>query len=199
MNTYIETPRDRIFRAYWQDGSIDLFAGIGLALIGIGWLADLIAISAVFPAILVPLWVAFRSKLVEPRLGHIRFDQPRRSQLRRVHTGLLIAGCVMLLLGIAVYLKFRGPLAVDQWLRAVVPALPAVLVGFGGVLTGFLMGLHRFARYGIACIAAGLIVALLQVDPGWSLLAGGCVALISGALLLRAFFRDFPLLPGELE
>ena len=77
---------------YWQDGSVDLFAGLGLTWIAVAWLCDLIALGPLAAAVFVPSWVAFRRRVVEPRLGHVRFNEQRQSRLRKAHVTLIGIG-----------------------------------------------------------------------------------------------------------
>jgi hypothetical protein len=59
----------KVFQSYWDDGLLDLFAAIGIFLIGVSWLRDF-PVGAVFvPALLVPFWNPVRRKVIEPRLG----------------------------------------------------------------------------------------------------------------------------------
>lgn len=188
---------DRLYHAYWQDGSLDLFAGLGLAAIGAGWLCDQVALSAALPAMIVPFWMVFRLRLVEPRLGHVRFDQNRRSQLTLGRLLLLAVGCLVLLACIAAYVAV-GRATAPVW-RDWVSALPALLVGFAGLLSAFLFKINRLGLYGLVCIGLGFLFAAFDQEPGWSLLAGGLVTIASGGWLLRRFFHQFPALPNEPE
>ena len=200
MTSQSESPSDRVFRAYWQDGSLDLFIGLALAAIGVGWLTNQVAITTpIIPVMAVPLCVAFRNRFIEPRLGRVRFDQPRRRQLRQAHVLLIAAGCLTLLLTVVGFFWFREPSSTVPGLGSMIAALPAALLGVGAILSALLFQIHRLALYGIACVAFGVVVALLHKEPGWSLLAGGCVTAIAGAVLLARFFGSFPPLRDEMD
>jgi len=199
MSSTHSFPAARVYRAYWQDGSIDLFAGLGATLIGVAWVTDTVALGTVAPALTIPVWMAFRRRFVEPRLGHVRFDAARRKRMRRAHVVLIALGCATFLLGVAGYFIARGGPANDEWVRAVVPALPAALIGVGSMLVALMFSLPRFALYGAAFLAAGVVGASLGAEPGWSLLAGGCVTTFAGCTLLARFVREYPSLPSELE
>ena len=89
------SPGDRVYEACWQDGSIDLFAGVAAAGIGVAWIFDLVVMGPIAPALAIPLWVAFRRRVIEPRLGHVRFDSSRRRRLKRAHVVSVISACIL--------------------------------------------------------------------------------------------------------
>lgn len=198
MKTGHTKPRDRLYRAYWQDGSIDFFSGLGLTVIGIGWLIDQAAISAVVPALLIPVWSAFRKKSIEPRLGYVQFDRKRRNQLKQGHLVLFLMGVVSLLLGVGVFVLYTGEVRSSDLWTILVPGLPAFLIAIGGIAAGFLFQMHRLALYGLFCGLCGIGVIVLHLEPGWALLAGGLLPLIGGLWMLIRFFRTFPRLESEL-
>ena len=57
-----QTLEERMFARYWGDGALELLSGVGLLLIGIGWLVDQVALAAVVPAVLVPLYQPVRAR-----------------------------------------------------------------------------------------------------------------------------------------
>ena len=192
------SPADRVYRAWWQDGGIDLFAGLGLVGVGITWLLDAVVFGAMVPALAVPLWKAFHQRVVEPRLGRVRFAEPRRRSLHRGQLTLLAAGIGCLAIAVAGWFATRDGSTSDTW-RALVPALPAALVGLAGLLAALLFGQPRLLGYALAFALTGVAGAALDLEPGWTLLAGGIVTAASGAWLLRRFLRNFPVLPNELD
>ena len=84
-----KTLEGRLFRRYWDDGLLDLLVGVGVLLIGIGWVCDQVALAAFTPALLVPLWRPLRARLVEPRLGAVEFADKRVRRQRRHALGLV--------------------------------------------------------------------------------------------------------------
>ncbi len=192
-------PESRVYRAYWQDGSLDLFAGLAAAVIGIAWIFDLVALGPLAPVVAIPAWSVFRKQVVEPRLGYVRFDEKRRSRMRRAHVSLIALGCGALLLGLATYFFVRTDHSDQDWVGATVPALPGVLVGIAAALSAWMFSIPRLALYSMPFVVAGLVVAILGADPGWALLLGGLVSALCGGALVVRFVRQFPLLPGDLD
>ena len=67
----------RLFSHYWDDGLIDLLAGIAIVALGALWLADLVAVGAAVPAMLAVVWAPLRRALVAPRAGTVEFSDGR--------------------------------------------------------------------------------------------------------------------------
>lgn len=190
---------DRIYHASMQDGSIDLFAGIAVTTIGFGWLIGLVALAAVVPALLVPVYLPFRKRFIEPRIGHVEFGEERQSQLRLAHVVLILIGVLIFLLGIAGFFFFERDPNTGNLLRAVVPGLPAILLGIGGVISAYMFSIHRLAIYGLILLLAGGAGAYFAAHPGWPMLIGGLVTLVAGALILFRFMTHFPRLESEVK
>lgn len=193
------SPGERVYEAYLHDGSIDLFAGLGAVFIGLTWILDLAVLTPIAPVLVIPGWILFRRMVVEPRLGHVRFDHSRRARLRRAHVVLFAVGCGALILAVAAWFLIRGDRTARDVLGTLVTALPSVLLGIGAAVSALMFGFARFALYGLAFVLAGLGVVLLELEPGWALFAGGVVTTVAGCMLLIKFMRSFPRLSNELE
>lgn len=202
MNVTTSTsPRDRLYQAYWQDGLLDLSIGLTVLTIGIAWLLDLITLSVVVPAISVPLWHATRVKLIQPRLGYVKFDKPRRQKLMRAQLLLIALGVLALTVGILTVFSSDATFADPQTdrLQKWIVGLPAVLVAIAGLLSGILFGLTRLITYGGLAAMFALLAVYLQTHPGWPILFAGLVPFVTGIFLLANFLRQFPVLPAQPE
>jgi len=189
---------ERVYRAYWQDGTMDLFAGLIAGTIGIAWLLDLVWLGPIAPVLLVPFWALLRRRVVEPRLGRVRFRPERTRRIRRGHLALLAVGLVALSAGLGLYVTTREAAPVE-WTRRLVPALPAALLGLGCAVAALAFGLPRLGGYAVVFLLAGLSVAAADLDPGWALLGGGVATALAGVALLARFVRAFPVLSPELD
>lgn len=187
----------RLYRASWQDGSIDLVAGLAAAMIGAGWLAEQFVASAFVPALAVPAWVLLRRRLIEPRLGRVRFDPARRRRLTQAQVGIFVVGAGLLALFAGLAVAGDATPIVDR-LRAAVAGLPAALLGLLALISGLALGIARFGLYALAFVAAAAAVVAMDLEPGWAILAGGVATAGAGFALLCAFLRRFPPLSNEL-
>lgn len=179
------------YRAYWSDGIVDLYLGASLLFIGAmwTWVNDLSGLAGVLPAVLVAPMLAARKRFVEARLGHVEWRPGRRRWERR--NLLLAAGMGLLLLGVAVYLivataRSDGP--------QLAPGIIAWLLALLALGLAALLDARRMLLYAAVLASGGVVVVLLQAEPGWPMLACGVVATIIGLAMLRRFVERYPVI-----
>jgi hypothetical protein len=183
----------KVFQSYWDDGLLDLFAAIGIFLIGVSWLRDF-PVGAVFvPALLVPFWNPVRRKVIEPRLGLVEFTEARERRNQRLLKLVMYIGIAVLILAIELYFV-RDSLPVEPTV-ALIAGLPAFLLALLAIITAALIGSARFVAYALILVTTGVGGALLDWGPGKILaVVGGIMFVIAGCLLIQ-FIRANP--PGE--
>ncbi len=183
MTTHATSLESRLFRRYWDDGLLDLLAGIGVAGIGVFWTLDLVAVGAAVPAMLAALWGPLRRRFIEPRLGLVEFSDERDRHSRHLALGGIALGAGVLAVFAAIWLA--APEAPDL-LRLLAPGLPAFLLALLAAVSGLALGLPRFLTYAAVLSAAGFIVAALDAEPGAAMIgAGGLIALWGSRLISR--------------
>jgi len=192
MSDDLSTLESRAYRDTYSDGIIDLFVGLSLVWIGIAWIwiESFAALAGVFPAVLVTSVLSTRKRIVEARHGYVRWSAPRRQWERRNLLALVGAGLVIFGAGVVVFLIVdnRG----GGSLGAAVAALPAWLLAFIAVATGWLIGAWRMLAYAAALIVGGVIVVAAEAMPGWPMLIGGSVITTIGAVMVARFLRRHP-------
>ena len=181
------SPEARLFRAYWSDGLLDLLFGLGGIAVGVLWLADLVVFGAVVPAFLAMAWRPLRSAIVEPRSGWVEFSTARTESNRQKLLASVALGAGML--GLVLIGGVAAGSGGGFTPGALAAAIPATLVGIMAALIGFGLLLPRFVAYGLAFVAAGVVVAIADSEPGLGILIGGIVTTIAGAWLLSRFLR----------
>lgn len=186
----------KVFRAYWQDGLLDLVAGSTVVLIGFGWIAGLWISGIVVPPVALVAWPILRRRITEPRLGAVRFGPERRSRMRHGLVAVCSLGVVLAGFVFPRLVLDRSPSELLRWLA---PGIPALILAALALSASEALRIARFALYGAAFVVAALGAAALDVDPGWPMAAGGALMIASGARLLVRFLRDFPVLPTEIE
>lgn len=180
-----------VYKSTWDDGLLDLFVGIGLAMVGFSWMMHSY-IGGILVVLVVPLWRATRDRIVVPRRGLIKPNPERQSREKRTHLGLVLGSVVMFLAGLAAFFAMESGAAGELFMR-VIPVVPAIGIAIASIGAGLAVGLGRFVAYGVVLlIAAGVSVALIA-GPGWALFAGGVVMIVSGAALLTRFIKRYPL------
>ena len=184
----------RAYQDSFSDGLIDLFIGLGLALIGMTWIwfgaeAGLSGgIAAVVAAALVPI----RRRIVEPRVGYVRWTAPRLEWERRQKRLLFALVTVAMLSGVAVAQSLASGEGAAIADRNVVAGLPAVLLAVGAFVVAATSGFKRLWGYGAVLLSAGAVTLIFEAGPGGSLLASGAVFGIVGLVLLGRFLRTTP-------
>lgn len=179
-----------VYGTYWRDGLLDVFAAVGVLLIGILWLAEQVAIAAVVPALLVPLWTPLRQKLVEPRLGHVEFCDARVARNRRHLKLSVLLGIALLLLVPATYLlRARSDmLPAADWAAAI----PALLLAILSLLAALLTGSVRFAVYAGILAAAGVCGTVVGWSPGVIFIVAASAMLMIAAAAFTRFVARHP-------
>lgn len=185
----------KVFQHYWDDGLLDLFAAIGVLLIGVFWLRDFPVGAAFVPVWLVPAWNPVRRRFIEPRLGLVEFTEDRERRNRKMLQLTLYAGIAFLIVGLELYF-FRDDLPVEPTV-ALIAGLPAFLLALLAIFTAALIGTARFVAYAVILVLTGVAGALLEWTPGMILTVAGAVMLVIAGILLIRFIVLNP--AGEEE
>jgi len=180
----------QVFRSFWNDGLLDVFAALGVLSIGVFWLFDFHVGAAIVPAMLVPLWAPTRVKLIEPRMGSVEFSDAREARSNRMLWLVLFVGVATFVIGIGVYVLRRNtgvPLDIT-WIAA----LPAFLLAVMAALAALLISAPRFLANTAVLVLAGLAGAINGWEPGLTLTLAGAVMTIIAAFLLLRFLQRHP-------
>lgn len=185
----------RVYRAYWNDGLLDLFAAVGILAIGIFWITDVAYGAAFVPAVLMPLWNPLRKRFIEPRLGMVEFSDTREQRTSNLLKQVFLLGFGFLVLGVALY-SYRDKLPVDPSV-SLIAGLPAMLLALLALITTVLVATPRFLMHAALLVVAGAAGAILGLEPGWILAAAGAAMLAVAVVVLIRFFRNNPIDGGD--
>lgn len=184
----------RAYQESFSDGVVDVFVGLALVWIGASWLlaGTLLPLAVAGPPVIAVALFPLRKRILEPRVGYVRWTAPRRSWERRQLVGLFAAGATIF--GLAAFLGSytvaNGGGLPDA--RAFAPALPALLVAIPAVAVALASGLVRVWVYILLLVIAAGVTVAYGLEPGWPLAVGGLGALLGGAWLLARFLRSAP-------
>jgi len=181
------------YRAYWSDGIVDLYLGASLLFFGAmwTWVNDLSGIAGLLPAVLVTPMLALHNRFVGARLGYVEWRPDRRRWERRNLVLLLAAGVGLLLLVVAVHFIVAAARSDSPPLA---PGILAWLLALLAVGLAVLLDARRMLLYAAVLASGGVLVVLLQAEPGWPMLACGVVATIIGLVMLRRFVERYPVI-----
>lgn len=190
----LEQIERRAYESLWEDGLIDLFAGLGLFLIGFLWVTQVSAYSPIVAPLLIPFWMVARSRISEPRIGVVNFGPERVAREDKKLLGLFLFGVLTLFMGVAwFFLGQNGDSILAPRDINIVAGLPAALLAIPAIIIGFAYGLSRFFGYAATLFIAAIPVAFLDLHPGWALIPGGILCIGIGSGLLMRFVRKYPL------
>ncbi|MEZ4456150.1 MAG: hypothetical protein R2882_06315 [Gemmatimonadales bacterium] len=195
MNT-VHTLESALFRSRWDDGLLDVLAGVGVLIVAACWAADLVAVGAAAPALLAVVWGPLRQRLVEPRAGFVEFSDARAQAMKRRSWSAVALGVGGLVaVGALVAAAMAGR---DVVPNGIAPAVPAILLAMMAAVAGLALGVSRFVGYALLLVVAGLGAALAGAEPEMAMLAGGAAILLVGGWRLHRFLQ-LPVEPGEGE
>jgi MFS family permease len=190
----LESFESEAYRDSFSDGLVDLFVGLGLLSIGVLWLwAPAVAgLAGVLAAVVAGVLVPIRSRIVEPRVGHVTWTAPRLKWERKQYWRMFGLGSVALILGVGLVLSVvRGDVVTGEDPN-VVAALPAVLFAIGAFVLAAASGIKRLWGYGAVLLIAAVATLFVETGPGGSLLVAGVVIATVGVVLFSRFLNTHP-------
>lgn len=192
MNTLDDLEKS-VYGAAYSDGIVDLLFGASLLWIGAVWVLapDYAGLAGVLPAILLPTLLPVRKQVVEARGGYVKWSAPRRRWERRNVAALVVAGVVVFLLGVGVFVAVGSQIGTDI-LDSIAPGLLAFILAIGAVIIGFLFETWRPLGYAGVLVAGGVIAMVADANPGWPLLVVGVCGTAVGVAMLIRFLRRNP-------
>jgi hypothetical protein len=195
----------KTYMSYHQDGLLDIFVGIYVLLFGIGislmTMSDFsmwFIIPAIFPAIMIPIWISAKKRITMPRIGYVNFGVRGVNKMMAIFIGLMVAGLgVFMVFGLATSMGEGWALT----LRDFFISNSMLIIGIGGVavssLFAYTMGLKRLYGYGLLIFVLFFTGHLVTIPFEYFLLTIGFVIIISGFVLLLQFIRKYPLPQGD--
>jgi hypothetical protein len=203
IKTSLREVEKRTYMAYHQDGLLDIFVGVYVLLFGSGIsfmtmteFSTWFLIPAIFPALMVPIWVSAKKQITMPRIGYVKFGSRGVNKLMAVFIGLMVAG-----LGAFMVFSFSSSQDWALTLRNLIISNGMIIIGISAAamssLFGYTMGLNRLHAYGILTLVLFLAGHFIVIPFGYILLAVGLVITINGFVLLTQFIRKFPLPQGD--
>jgi hypothetical protein len=195
----------KTYMSYHQDGLIDIFVGFYILLFGVGILLRTVTefstwfiIPAIFPSIMVPIWISFKRRITIPRIGYVKFGLKSANKLMAVFIGLAVAG-----LGVFMIFGLGGSMR-QSWAIAIMDLIISnsmIIIGISAALISslfaFTMGLKRLYVYGLVTLTMFLVGHFMVIQFEYFLFAIGFAIVIYGFVLLRQFLKKFPLSRGD--
>ena len=194
----------RTYMSYHQDGLIDIFVGVYVLLFGVGILFSTVTdfstwfvIPAIFPAVMVPIWISVKKRITMPRIGYVKFGSRGANKLTVIFIGLMVAG-----LGTFMALTFAS--TSQAWaltLRNLIVPNGMIIIGIGAAIVSglfaYTMGLKRLYAYGLLTLVLFFTGHYITISLAYLLVIIASAIIINGAILLIRFIRKYPLAQGD--
>jgi len=203
VKTSLKAIEKRTYISYHQDGLIDIFVGVYVLLFGLGiflrTLEDFstwFVIPAIFPAVMVPIWVSAKKRITMPRIGYVKFGGRGANKLMAVFIGLLVAG-----LGAFMVFSFASSQGWALTVRNLIASNGMMIIGIAAFalssLFAYTMGLNRLYAYGLLALVLFLAGRFIAFPFEYILLTIGLAVIMNGFVLLIGFIRKYPLPQGD--
>ncbi|MDH5733876.1 MAG: hypothetical protein OEY88_08870 [Candidatus Bathyarchaeota archaeon] len=202
--TNLKEVEKKTYMSYHQDGLIDILVGIYVLMFGSGilflTLTDFstlfVVIPAIFPAIMIPVWISAKKRITMPRIGYVKFRSRGAYRLMAVFLGLMVFG-----LGTFMAFTFASSQGWALTLRNLVVLNGMIIIGVAAAtissLFAYTMGLKRLYAYGLLTLVLFLIGHFITIPFGYFLVTIGLVIIITGFVLLMRFIRKYPITQGD--
>jgi len=193
----------KTYMSYNQDGLLDIFVGVYIILFGIGILlltmtdfSTWFVIPAIFPAIMIPIWISAKKQITMPRIGYVKFRSGGANRLTAIFIGLMVAG-----LGTFAIFTFSASEGWALTLMDLIVSNSMIIIGVGAAiissLFAYTMGLKRLYGYGLLTFVLFITGYFVAIPFEYFLVTIGLVIVISGFVLLMQFIRKYPLPQGD--
>ena len=180
----------QLYESTWNDGLLDLCTGAALMITGVFWVIGMSTYSTFAAPIAIPIWVAARRNISQPRMGTVTFGTDRVKRERIHFLALFLLGMIALIAGLVLYFKgVPNDLSVSLRRLNVIAGLPALLLAIPAGTVAVALGLPRFYLYGAVLLVSAIFVIYLDIHPGWAFIPCAAICLILGARLLVMFVR----------
>jgi hypothetical protein len=194
----------KTYMSYHQDGLIDIFVGIYVLLFGLGILlltvtdfSTWFVIPAIFPAIMIPVWISAKKRITMPRIGYVRIGSRGANRLMAIFIGLMVAG-------LGVFMVFTFASRTQTWasmLRDLLISNGMIIIGIAAAtissLFAYTMGLNRLYIYGLLTLVLFFAGHFITIPFEYILVTIGLAVIINGFVLLTRFIRKHPLAQGD--
>ena len=180
-----------LLRRHFDDGLLDLFAGLTIAGMGLSWVFGAFIYAAVAPALMIPLYMGARRRWIAPRTGAVDFTAGQKARGRSSLNRLTIVFSISAGLGlVAFYLVDSGAMQRLEISANAILAVPGLVFAAAALVVAFALSLVRFAAYALVFALAAVLLHLpVEGAPGVDFALAALAPVIGGAVLLNRFLR----------
>ena len=201
--TSLREVEKKTYMSYHQDGLIDVFVGVYVLLFGLGislmtvdGFSTWFVIPAIFPAIMVPIWISVKKQITMPRIGYVKFGSKGANKLMAVFIGTMVVG-----LGAFMAFSFASSQGWALTVKNLMVSNGMLFIGIAAAsisgLFAYTMGLKRLYVYGLLSLVLFVTGHFIAIQLEYLLSIIGLAIIINGFVLLLRFIQKYPLTKGE--
>ena len=190
----LERVEESVYRSVFDDGLIDLFAGIVVLGFGMSMLTG--SFIPMIPIYLLPfVWPQVRERWITPRMGYVRFSAGRRQKEHRAMHTAVVAGLVVFLAGAALAITI-GVQLIPIRPQTVVHSI-SLMFTLAMLTVMVTMRVRRFALYAAVMLLAAVAGVAFGLSAEIYLSGIGAAMTAVGAVMLWRFARKHPRISPE--
>ena len=187
----------RAFLSYHKDGILDIYLGMGVAMVSSIFFIEYFTVLT-GTIVILPIMYAVSKKLYTiPRLGYVKFSKTTQGRARNSITLAILLGTVSAIAGgfafysvIATGHSWIEPL-IENWKITVATLL---LVVFS--LFGYVSELKRMYHYALVSFLVFISGLFIPVSGFWMIIIVGGIISLNGLIHLYRFTQQYPLENG---
>jgi hypothetical protein len=198
--SYFDSIEKKAYRAFFKDGTMDMFFGLFLTGAGLNVLrlqlgkdtSNMITIAIL---LLIPVYILARIFITMPRVGYVKFGKGRK---KRKLLGLLVAILAQVVFGILFWTAVSGHVEIPLFNKLINPLTEFIFIVLIFSLLAYLIDYNRFYLIGLAA-GTGLFLADLLSNKTASILTAtlpfglaGIFLSVFGLILFVRFLKEYP-------
>jgi branched-subunit amino acid transport protein len=178
--------RRKIYLSFFQDGLWDILLGFFLLGWGVGILTEMAALIGGWVVIAYSAVWGIKRWLTYPRVGVAVVPQARKTTGR-----LLIAGIVVLLIGVMAFVLVSAANTPD-WLGKFFIFIFGAIIAAVVCMIGYWWSVNRWYVYAALVLAGAASHQWLGVPLEYGFITPGTIIILSGLVILLKFLRRYP-------
>jgi hypothetical protein len=190
-NTQAQNNDRQDYGAFFRDGLLDIFTGLGLIIAGAFMFTDMVYLVGVYPATIIPAWQAARKKTLA-RMGGGEMPAIYQARSRAVIMGVMIALFGVATLGLFAFANF-GPISeLFEWLSLYYAIVLGAIIALLFSIFAFALAVPRCHLYAALTLALFVGAHFIGIAlPFVFIILGGMITVIGTGVLVR-FLGEHP-------
>ena len=195
----------KAWTAYFDDGLLDITAGLFVLAFGIGMTTRYTYLTALSWMVIF-FFAAAKKSITVPRAGLVKFSPERERRMKKETLFYVVFFTITAFIGLGFFIAMA--IGIPQSVKTIVGELALVtyelIIAAGLCFVAYWKQIKRFYAYAgitLVIIMAGLFIDMPEVNPltiiGYQFFAAGIIILFTGLFVLARFLRRYPNREGE--